>query len=99
MARLAQEASICSTTATGSYQRSPPQPIYRAGSLWSTVLVAITGTPGTGKPSASQRIPRRGYIVVDLADAARAQGLIAGRDEARGPDEVDGEALRSAFRT
>jgi len=99
MARLAQGSSICSTTATGSYQRSPPQPIYRVGSLWSTVLVAITGTPGTGKSSASQRIARRGYIVVDLDDVARAQGLIVGRDEARGTDEVDVEALRSGFRT
>jgi len=58
------------------------------------VLVAITGTPGTGKASVSAVLSRRGYLVVDLDDVARNEGLITGRDEVRGSDEVDVDALR-----
>lgn len=58
------------------------------------MLVAITGTPGTGKTSACDVLARRGYVVVDLDEVARKGGFIVGRDEARATDEVDVEALR-----
>lgn len=59
------------------------------------MLVAITGTPGTGKASASAVLARRGYTVVNLDEVARKEGLIVGRDEARGSDEVDVDELRN----
>jgi len=59
------------------------------------VLIAITGTPGTGKSSACAVLERRGYAVVDLNDAARKESLVVGRDEARQTDEVDVDALRA----
>lgn len=62
------------------------------------VLVAITGTPGTGKSSASDVLGKRGYVVVDLDEVARREGLIVGRDEKRGTDEVDVDALRERLR-
>ncbi len=62
------------------------------------MLVAVTGTPGTGKTSACEVLAHRGYAVVDLDDAARAGGFIVGRDEARGSDEVDVDALREHLR-
>jgi adenylate kinase len=62
------------------------------------VLVAITGTPGTGKSSVCEILSRRSYVVVDLDEVARREGLIVGRDEARGSDEVDVEALRQGLR-
>ncbi len=62
------------------------------------MLVAVTGTPGTGKTSACDVLARRGYAVVDLDDAARQGGFIVGRDEARGSDEVDVDALREGLR-
>jgi len=62
------------------------------------MLVAITGTPGTGKTSAGEVLAARGYAVVDLDEAARREGCIAGRDEARGSDEVDVDALRTRLR-
>lgn len=62
------------------------------------MLVAVTGTPGTGKTSACDVLARRGYAVVDLDDLARRSGYVVGRDEARGSDEVDVEALRAGLR-
>src|SRR5881396_1815763 len=62
------------------------------------MLVAVTGTPGTGKTSACDVLSRRGYAVIDLDDVARKEGLIVGRDESRGTDEVDIDALRERLR-
>lgn len=62
------------------------------------VLIAITGTPGTGKSSACAVLERRGYAVVDLDEVARREGLIVGRDETRGTDVVDVDALRERLR-
>lgn len=58
------------------------------------MLVAITGTPGTGKSSACGILARRGYLVVDLEEMAREGGHIVGRDGARQSDEVDVDALQ-----
>jgi adenylate kinase len=58
------------------------------------VWIAVTGTPGTGKTSTCEVLARRGYAVVDLDAAAREAGVIVGRDEARGTDEVDVDGLR-----
>jgi adenylate kinase len=62
------------------------------------MFVAITGTPGTGKSSVCTVLSARGYVVVDLDQVARLKGFIVGRDEARGSDEVDIEALRESLR-
>ncbi len=62
------------------------------------MLVAVTGTPGTGKTSACDVLSRRGYAIVDLDDLARQGGFIVGRDAARGSDEVDVDALRDSLR-
>lgn len=58
------------------------------------MLVAITGTPGTGKTAVCEVLERRGYGVIDIETVARAEGLVVSRDEARGTDEVDVDALR-----
>lgn len=60
--------------------------------------MAVTGTPGTGKTSACDVLVRRGYVVVDLDEVARRLGFIVGRDEERGSDEVDVDALRENLR-
>src|SRR5439155_22180975 len=43
-------------------------------------------------------LAKRGYVVVDLDEIARREGLIVGRDEKRGTDEVDVDALREGLR-
>jgi len=62
------------------------------------VLIALTGTPGTGKTSVGEVLEARGYAVLDLDRMAREYGLIRGRDEARQADEVDVDALRERIR-
>ncbi len=67
-------------------------------SIVSSVIVAVTGTPGTGKSSACAVLAGRGYAIVDLDDAARKEGLVVGRDDVRQTDEVDVDALRERLR-
>lgn len=67
-------------------------------SLGPPVLVAITGTPGTGKSSGCEELAHRGYTVIDLDTVARAEGLVVGRDNPRDSDEVDIRALRHRLR-
>jgi len=55
------------------------------------VLVAITGTPGTGKSTVCDVLASRGYHVVDLDVAAKELGL-AETDEA-GDTVIDVDAL------
>ena len=62
------------------------------------MLIAVTGTPGTGKSSMCRVLADRGYLVVDLDEIARREGLIVGRDEARETDEVDVDTLRERLR-
>lgn len=59
------------------------------------MLVALTGTPGTGKTSTGDVLASRGYLIVDLDGVARQEGFVIGRDEKRESDEVDVEALRA----
>ncbi len=55
------------------------------------MLVAVTGTPGTGKSSVCDALARRGYHVVDLDAAARELGLT--EPDPEGGVLVDVEAL------
>ena len=57
------------------------------------MLVALTGTPGTGKNSVAEVLSRKGYYIVHLDQFAEERGLIVGFDEGRGTREVDIEAL------
>lgn len=62
------------------------------------MLIAVTGTPGSGKSSVCAALERRGYAVVDVDEVARRENLVVGRDDVRGSDEVDVEALRERLR-
>ncbi len=62
------------------------------------MLVAVTGTPGTGKTSTCDVLARRGYVVIDLDELARKGGFITGRDDTRQTDEVDVDSLRESLR-
>jgi len=63
------------------------------------VLVALTGTPGTGKNSVAEVLSRKGYYIVHLDRFAEERGLIVGFDEGRGTREVDIEALDRELRS
>jgi len=62
------------------------------------MLVALTGTPGTGKSTVAAELARRGYTVVLLDRFAEEHKLISGFDAARGTKEVDVEALDRELR-
>ena len=57
------------------------------------MLVALTGTPGTGKSSVAADLERRGYYVILLDRFAEEHKLVSGFDAVRGTREVDIEAL------
>lgn len=59
--------------------------------------VALTGTPATGKTTVAARLREQGHFVLDIAQWAREQGLVVDRDEARGSDVIDEEALADAW--
>ncbi len=61
------------------------------------MLVAITGTPGTGKTSVAAEIRSRGYEVVDLGKHIREHGLLGELDEARDTHEVDLDLLNDSL--
>jgi adenylate kinase len=58
------------------------------------MIVAITGTPGTGKSSVSSELIRRGFTVVDAARLAHEKGLVARPKRKGAPAIVDIERLR-----
>lgn len=53
------------------------------------MIVAISGTPGTGKSALASILRGKGYLVVDVGDFARDRGLTTGHDFERGSVEVD----------
>ncbi len=60
--------------------------------------VALTGTPGTGKTSVSDRLDVA-LEIVHLGDVIEREGLVAERDETRGTDVVDVEELIAETRS
>jgi adenylate kinase len=58
------------------------------------MLVAISGTPGTGKTSVCEKLREDGYEVVDLNKLAFETNSVVGTDAARDVDIVDTDALK-----
>lgn len=55
------------------------------------MIIALTGTPGTGKTSVSKILQDKGFKVVDLNKVACEKDFLIGRDEKRDSDIVDVE--------
>jgi len=53
------------------------------------MIIAITGTPGTGKTSVSKIIEKNGFKVIDLNEIACDNSFLIGRDEKRDTNIVD----------
>jgi adenylate kinase len=62
------------------------------------MLVAISGTPGTGKSAVCERLSNDGYKVVDLNKLAYETNSVVGVDPERDVDIVDMDALREKVR-
>ena len=57
------------------------------------MIIALTGTPGTGKTSVAEALQSKGFEVVDLNQVVRNKGFLVGRDNKRASDIVDIEKL------
>ena len=57
------------------------------------MIIAITGTPGTGKTSVAKKLVREGYIVLDFNRIACENDFLLGRDEKRKSNIVDIDKL------
>lgn len=53
------------------------------------MVIAITGTPGTGKSSAAAILRLKGFEIIEISDLAREEDLICGYDGKRDSYEVD----------
>lgn len=62
------------------------------------MIVAVSGTPGTGKSTLAETLGRKGHRVVDVGDFAKEMGIVSGRDAKRRSLEVDVEELDLALR-
>ena len=57
------------------------------------MMIAITGTPGTGKTRLAEELRARGYEVLDINEQVRNNGLLEEKDEGRDTYCVDTDAL------
>jgi len=57
------------------------------------MLVAISGTPGTGKTTVSNLLRNKGYSIIDLNKLAVDKGLITGIDKKRNSKIMDLEGV------
>jgi len=55
------------------------------------MIIALTGTPGTGKTSVSKILHDKGFEIVDLNKVACEKDFLIGRDEKRDSEVVDVE--------
>jgi len=53
------------------------------------MIIAITGTPGTGKTTVASILKKKGFIVVDLKQVAFDKNFISGIDKVRNSSIVD----------
>lgn len=53
------------------------------------MIIALTGTPGTGKTSVAEALQSKGFEVVDLNKVVRNKGFLIGKDKKRSSDIVD----------
>jgi adenylate kinase len=57
------------------------------------MMIALTGTPGTGKTRLAVELMLRGYKVLDINEYATKRGLLGERDEERDTHSIDVDAL------
>ncbi|NLX46570.1 MAG: AAA family ATPase [Euryarchaeota archaeon] len=61
------------------------------------MLIALTGTPGTGKSSVALRLQARGWNVLEVNDLAKKHGLLRSKDPARDSYDLDLDELQAAL--
>jgi len=59
------------------------------------MIIALTGTPGTGKTSVSQILQSKGFEIIDLNKVACEKDFLIGKDEKRDSNIVDIDRFNS----
>ena len=52
-------------------------------------MIAITGTPGTGKTTVAEVLRRRGYVVLNVNELAEKYGCVVGEEEGTKIVDID----------
>jgi len=60
------------------------------------MLIALTGTPGTGKTTVGTELGSKGLVVHEVSDVARENGLLREKDAERNSYDVDPDELNDA---
>ena len=60
-------------------------------------VIAITGTPGTGKTTVSKILQDKGYFTINLENFAKKYDCVAGYDEVRQSKIIDTDKLQNVL--
>ncbi|HNX47379.1 MAG TPA: adenylate kinase family protein [Methanomassiliicoccales archaeon] len=61
------------------------------------MLIALTGTPGTGKSSVSLGLQAKGWCILEVNDLAKRHGLLKSKDPTRDSYDLDLDELQEAL--
>ncbi|OPX61596.1 MAG: putative kinase [Methanomassiliicoccales archaeon PtaB.Bin134] len=61
------------------------------------MLVALTGTPGTGKSTVAEALSALGHAVLEVNDLAKRHGLLRSKDLARDSYDLDLDEVQEAL--
>lgn len=59
------------------------------------MIIALTGTPGTGKTSVSEILQRKGFEIIDFNKVACEKNFLIGKDEKRDSNIIDIDRFNS----
>ncbi|TFG57102.1 MAG: dephospho-CoA kinase [Methanomassiliicoccus sp.] len=63
----------------------------------SGMIIALTGTPGTGKSTVARYLSSQGWKVLEVNELAKRYGLLKSKDVARDSFELDPDDLQQAL--
>lgn len=61
------------------------------------MLIALTGTPGTGKSTVALGLQAKGWKVLEVNDLAKRHGLLRSKDQTRDSYDLDPDDLQEAL--
>ncbi len=77
--------------------RVPSASLFYTGSDGLGMLIALTGTPGTGKSTVALGLQARGWNVLEVNDLAKRHGLLRCKDPTRDSYDLDLDELQEAL--
>ena len=75
----------------------PSASLFYTGSDGLGMLIALTGTPGTGKSTVALGLQAKGWRILEVNDLARRHGLFRSKDPVRDSYDLDPDELQEAL--